>query len=224
MTRTPRSDYFPSHELGIKTFREQVPIVGPKDDKSPTYRTLPREQGPADLVCRRAATTATPTSKADGPDKTLWGDEQLVWLKKSMLASDATYRVLVSPTPIVGPDDGYKRDNHTNHKGFRNEGDAFKAWGKEHGIWANTFLMCGDRHWQYHSIDPSGANEFSCGAFNDENSRKRTQGPATRKAPTPMRLSSSPVHLPQADRRVHHGRGRARQKRRESLDPFRVLR
>jgi len=32
-------------------------------------------------------------------------------------------------------------------------------------------VLCGDRHWQYHSIDPTGLHEFSCGAFNDENSR-----------------------------------------------------
>jgi alkaline phosphatase/alkaline phosphatase D len=163
-------DYFPSHELGIKTFREQVPIVPPNDDETPTYRTY-RVSKDLQIWFVEGRDYRDPNKQADGPDKTLWGDEQLVWLKKSMLASDATYRVLISPTPMVGPDDGYKRDNHTNHKGFRTEGDAFKAWGKEHGIWDNTFLMCGDRHWQYHSIDPSGAHEFSCGAFNDENSR-----------------------------------------------------
>lgn len=163
-------DGFPSHELGIKTFREQVPIVGPDDDKSPTYRTH-RVSKDLQVWFVEGRDYRDPNKQADGPDKTLWGDEQLVWLKKSILASDATYRILISPTPMVGPDDGYKRDNHTNHKGFRNEGDAFKAWGKEHGIWTNTFLMCGDRHWQYHSVDPCGANEFSCGALNDENSR-----------------------------------------------------
>ena len=40
----------------------------------------------------------------DGPDKTIWGREQLAWLKESILASDAAFRVLISPTPIVGPD------------------------------------------------------------------------------------------------------------------------
>jgi len=163
-------DYFPSHELGIDTFREQVPIVPPDDDQSPTYRTY-RVSKDLQVWFVEGRDYRDPNRQADGPDKTLWGDEQLVWLKKSMLASDATYRILVSPTPLVGPDDGYKRDNHTNPKGFRTEGEAFKAWGEEHGIWDNTFLMCGDRHWQYHSIDPSGAHEFSCGAFNDENSR-----------------------------------------------------
>jgi alkaline phosphatase/alkaline phosphatase D len=31
--------------------------------------------------------------------------------------------------------------------------------------------VCGDRHWQYHSISPEGFEEFSCGAIHDANSR-----------------------------------------------------
>jgi len=96
---------------------------------------------------------------------------QEAWLKKTLLESDATYRVIISPTPMVGPDDARKSDNHTNLSGFQAEGKAFKNWGKENQLWGNTFLICGDRHWQYHSVDPTGAHEFSCGAFNDENSR-----------------------------------------------------
>ncbi len=32
-------------------------------------------------------------------------------------------------------------------------------------------MICGDRHWQYHSIHPFGFEEFSCGALIDVNSR-----------------------------------------------------
>ena len=32
-------------------------------------------------------------------------------------------------------------------------------------------MLCGDRHWQYHSIDPTGIEEFSSGALVDANSR-----------------------------------------------------
>lgn len=163
-------DYFPSHELGIKTFREQVPIVGPDDDETPTYRTFRVSKG-LQVWFVEGRDYRDANKKPDGPDKTLWGAEQIAWLKKTLTESDATFRILISPTPLVGPDDGYKSDNHTNPKGFRTEGEMFKQWGKDNGIWSNTFLMCGDRHWQYHSIDPSGAHEFSCGALNDENSR-----------------------------------------------------
>ncbi|MGB0768055.1 MAG: alkaline phosphatase D family protein [Phycisphaeraceae bacterium] len=190
----PTRDGFPPHDLGIKTFREQVPIVPPADNDTPTYRTH-RLSKDLQIWFVEGRDYRDPNKQADGPDKTLWGDEQLVWLKQSMLASDATYRILVSPTPMVGPDDGYKRDNHTNHKGFKTEGDAFKAWGKEHGIWGNTFLMCGDRHWQYHSIDPSGAHEFSCGAFNDENSRMGRK-PGDKRSTDPEGLVIQPWTYP----------------------------
>ncbi len=163
-------DYFPSHELGIKTFREQVPIVPPGDDTTPTYRTY-RVSKDLQIWMVEGRDYRSPNKAKDGPDKTIWGAKQEAWLKKTLLESDATYRIIISPTPLVGPDDGYKSDNHTNPKGFRTEGEAFKQWGKANGLWDNTFLMCGDRHWQYHSIDPTGAQEFSCGAFNDENSR-----------------------------------------------------
>ncbi len=33
------------------------------------------------------------------------------------------------------------------------------------------FRHKGDRHWQYHSIHPSGFEEFSCGALIDSDSR-----------------------------------------------------
>ena len=164
-------DYFPSHELGIKTFREQVPIVGPDDDETPTYRTF-RVSKDLQIWFVEGRDYRDANKLEDGPGKTLWGKEQIAWLKQTLLESDATYRILISPTPLVGPDDGYKSDNHTNPKGFRTEGEAFKQWGKANGLWSNTFLMCGDRHWQYHSIDPTGAHEFSCGALNDENSRR----------------------------------------------------
>ncbi len=164
-------DYFPSHDLGIKTFREQVPIFAQDDDDSPTYRTR-RVSKDLQVWLLEGRDYRSPNKMADGPGKTLWGEEQLAWLKRTLLESDAAYRLIISPTPMVGPDDGYKRDNHTNPKGFRHEGDAFKRWAAEHGLWdKGVFLLCGDRHWQYHSIDPIGAHEFSSGAICDANSR-----------------------------------------------------
>jgi len=163
-------DYFPSHELGIKTFREQCPILAQGDDTSPTYRTH-RVSKDLQVWMVEGRDYRSPNKADDNEDKSIWGVEQRAWLEKTLLESDASYRIIISPTPLVGPDDGYKSDNHTNPRGFAFEGHLFKQWGAENNLWANTFLLCGDRHWQYHSIDPSGAQEFSCGAFNDENSR-----------------------------------------------------
>ena len=193
-------DYFPSHELGIKTFREQLPIFAQDDDTSPTYRTH-RVSKDLQIWLLEGRDYRSPNKMEDGPEKTIWGAEQKAWLKKTLLESDATHRVIISPTPMVGPDDGYKRDNHTNPKGFKHEGDAFKAWAKEQGLWekdAGVYIVCGDRHWQYHSIDPSGAHEFSSGAICDANSRlgrkpgdpKSTDPDATIKQPYYQRPAS----------------------------------
>ena len=114
----------------------------------------------------------SPNAMEDGPEKSIWGQEQKAWLKETLLASDATFKILISPNPMIGPDDARKSDNHTNLGGFQHEGKEFFAWLNETGlVKKNFYLICGDRHWQYHSIHPSGVEEFSCGALVDANSR-----------------------------------------------------
>lgn len=163
------SEKEPLPDLGIRTFLEQVPLADPDDAKPLSYRTH-RVNRHLQLWFTEGRDYRSPNKEPDGPDKTLWGRDQREWLKRTLLASDVTWRVLISPTPMVGPDDAYKSDNHVNPKGFRQEGEAFFQWLKENRV-ANLFVICGDRHWQYHSIHPSGYEEFSCGALCDENSR-----------------------------------------------------
>ena len=52
-----------------------------------------------------------------GPEKTIWGKDQMEWFKRTVSASDATFKVYRDPTPIIGPDRPTKKDNHSN-KGF----------------------------------------------------------------------------------------------------------
>jgi alkaline phosphatase D len=164
-------DYEPSNELGIATFREQVPVVDPADPRALTYRTH-RVSRDLQLWFVEGRDYRSPNAMPDGPDKTLWGAEQKAWLQRTLQQSDATFKVLVSPTPMIGPDDGGKRDNHVNPRGFRHEGEAFFAWLKTSGIAPGRFyVICGDRHWKYHSRHASGYEEFSCGALNVENAR-----------------------------------------------------
>lgn len=145
---------------GLTIFREQVPM-GEK-----TYRTFRWGKG-LQIWLTEGRDFRSPNNMPDGPDKTIWGKEQMEWVKSSILASDATFKVLISPTPIVGPDRDNKKDNFSN-KAFGHEGTAFRAWTKEHQL-TNLFTSCGDRHWQYHSVDPaSGLNEFSSGAASDQ--------------------------------------------------------
>jgi alkaline phosphatase D len=91
-----------------------------------------------------------------------WGRDLQVWFKRTVKESTATWKVLVSPTPLVGPDRGNKNDNHSN-EGFTHEGDEIRTWLKEN-VPDNFFVVCGDRHWQYHSVHPTaGVQEFSVG-------------------------------------------------------------
>lgn len=167
----PTGDYEPSHELGIATFREQVPIVKNDLPETPTYRTH-RVGRDLQLWFVEGRDYRSPNKTPDGPEKTIWGAEQKAWLQRTIKESDATYKILISPTPMIGPDDGYKKDNHANTAGFAHEGEEFFAWLQSNKI--NTdhfFILCGDRHWKYHSRHPSGIEEFSCGALNVENAR-----------------------------------------------------
>lgn len=161
----------PSSALGIATFREQVPVVPGGDAVTPTWRRV-RMSRHLEVWMTEGRDHRSPNRMPDGPGKSLWGQEQRAWLERTLLGSDAAFRVLISPTPLVGPDDAYKRDNHTNEGGFRHEGDAFHAWAAEHGLPAAGFLVvCGDRHWKYHSRHPLGVEELSCGALVRANSR-----------------------------------------------------
>jgi alkaline phosphatase D len=69
--------------------------------------------------------------------------------------------VLISPTPVVGPDRvGNKSDNHAN-KAFSYEGDMLREFIAKQ---KNMVTVCGDRHWQYVSEHAkTGVFEFSCG-------------------------------------------------------------
>lgn len=101
----------------------------------------------------------------DGPDKTIWGAEQIAWFKETVAESDATFRILVSPTPVVGPDRVNKNDNHAN-EGFAHEGAMLREFIASQ---KNMVVVCGDRHWQYVSVDAkTGLKEYSCGPGSDE--------------------------------------------------------
>ncbi len=165
----PYGNKEPPSGLGIATFLEQVPVVDPKDEDPITYRTH-RINRHLQIWLVEGRDYRSPNKIPDGPGKTIWGDKQTEWLKQTLLQSDATFKILISPTPIIGPDRTSKRDNHTNPNGFRYEGRQFIDWLKEHDFLNRDFYMvCGDRHWQYHSVDPSGFEEFSCGALVDAN-------------------------------------------------------
>ncbi|MYF15859.1 MAG: alkaline phosphatase [Gemmatimonadetes bacterium] len=145
-------------EQGLAVFREQVGMG------ARTYRTV-RWGKNLQIWMVEGRDFRSPNPMADGPEKTIWGKEQKAWFKDTVRASDATFRILISPTPVVGPDRSGKKDNHAN-KVFSHEGDELRQFiaGQK-----NMVVVCGDRHWQYVSVDEkTGVREYSCGPASDE--------------------------------------------------------
>jgi len=141
-------------DQGLEVFRQEMPI------KDKTYRTF-RWGKDLQFWLVEGRDYRSPNTMLDGPDKTIWGKEQLEWFKRTVKASDATFKILVSPTPIIGPDRSSKKDNHSN-KGFYYEGEQIR---KLIANQPNMYVICGDRHWQYVSKDRKyGIIEFSIGS------------------------------------------------------------
>ncbi len=149
--------------MGWLTPKQDRPRVPGRNDGQ-LFDPLQCQQG---LVSCDEEIRAASQRRADDGDVVRIGDlDTLDWryITDTVQASDATFRILISPTPIVGPDRGSKNDNHAN-KGFTHEGDKLRAFiGKQ----KNMVVICGDRHWQYVSESAeTGVREYSCGPASD---------------------------------------------------------
>jgi len=145
-------------EQGQAVFLEQVPM-GKR-----TYRTF-RWGKDVQIWLVEGRDFRSANTMDDGPEKTIWGAEQKGWFKRTVGQSDATFRILISPTPLVGPDRTNKNDNHAN-AGFTHEGDELRQFISKQ---KNMYVICGDRHWQYVSVDAkTGVREYSCGPASNE--------------------------------------------------------
>lgn len=141
---------------GLKIWHENVPLEGKP------YRTL---QWGKDLQIwfLEGREYRSDNDMPDGKEKTIWGEEQKSWLVRTIQQSSATFKIVFSPTPIVGPDRGTKADNHAN-AAFKTEGD----WARDFLARNKVVVVNGDRHWQYVSKDPTtGLWEFSSGPVSD---------------------------------------------------------
>lgn len=143
-----------SFEQGVRIFNEeQFPT------REPRYQTISWGQD-VQIWLLEGRDYRSPNNMPDGPEKSILGAEQKSWLKETLSASTATFKLVFSPTPIVGPDRKNKKDNHSNET-FNYEGDELRQFFS--GI-DGVVLFCGDRHWQYASLDDeSGLWEFGCG-------------------------------------------------------------
>lgn len=107
-------------EQGLAIFPEQFPVT------KKNYRTV-RWGKDLQVWFVEGRDFRSPNNMEDGPDKSIWGKEQKEWFKRTVKASNATFRILISPTPLVGPDRGKKNDNHAN-EGFTHEGNELRKF------------------------------------------------------------------------------------------------
>ena len=170
----------PTQRVKPMTYSDLAPVFAEQVPMGPSTFRRARWGKALELFFVENRDFRSPNWDPDGPQKSLWGQSQKDWLKKSLLESDADFRVLISPNCIVGPDPrhgppfqfpGGGADSHGDG-GFGFEGREFREWVRGNRI-RNFLTINGDRHWQYHSVDPeTGMREFCTGAVTDAHSVK----------------------------------------------------
>ena len=160
-----RNDAFPGMTYGTVSFERGLEIFDKEQFPSNNlpYKTV-RWGKDLQIWIMEGRNYRSPNDIPDGPAKTIWGKEQKNWLFKTMKESDATFKLIITPTPILGPDRANKSDNYANTE-FKTEGDEIRAYINQ---FDNVFICNGDRHWQY-VTHYEGTNlwEFSTGAGSD---------------------------------------------------------
>ena len=150
---------------GVDIFKEQVPMG------DLTYRTF-RWGSDVQIWLAEGRDYRSANPDPDGSEKTIWGAEQKAWFKDTVQASDAAFRILISPTPFVGPDAPNKFDSHANDS-FATEASELRAFLTEHDM----IVICGDRHWQYVSVhEETELREYATGAASDSHAGGWTPG------------------------------------------------
>ncbi len=163
---TLKDDAFPGTRYGAVSFDRGIEIFDkeqfPSNNK--TYKTI-RWGKDLQVWLLEGRNYRSRNTDPDGPEKHILGKEQREWLFETINKSDATFKVLVSASPIIGPDRPKgKNDNHSN-KAYQHEGNIIREFVKKHD---NLYMCNGDRHWQYVShIEDTNLWEFCSGSGSD---------------------------------------------------------
>lgn len=161
---TLKNDCWPGQTYGDMTFEKGLELFAEQTPQGDLPYRRVRWGKDAEFWFIEGRDYRSPNNAPDGPEKTLLGKAQKAWLKKTVQESDAIFKFLVFPSPVVGPDKKGKKDNHANST-FATEGKELREFFSKIN---NTYLVCGDRHWQYGSQDPeTGLIEICSGPIND---------------------------------------------------------
>jgi alkaline phosphatase D len=163
---TLKDDAFPGTRYGAVSFERGLEIFDKEQfpSNSKTYKTI-RWGKDLQIWLLEGRKYRSKNTEPDGPEKTILGKAQREWLFDTIDRSDATFKVIISASPIIGPDRPQgKNDNHSN-KAFENEGSIIREFVNRHD---NIYMCNGDRHWQYVShIKDTNLWEFCTGAGSD---------------------------------------------------------
>ncbi len=171
---TLKNDCWVGQRYGSVTFEEGVKLFNEEQfpSHSPRYKTV-RWGKDLQVWFLEGRDYRSPNNIADGPEKTILGKEQRDWLFETLAKSDAKFKLIFSPTPIVGPDRANKKDNHANEN-FVHEGNLLRDEFARHD---GVIVLCGDRHWQYASVDEeTNLWEFGCGPGSEKHQLGWKQG------------------------------------------------
>ncbi len=162
---TLANDCWPGQTYGAVSFADGVRLFNDEQfpSRDPRYAHI-RWGRDLEIWLLEGRDYRSGNTSPDGPDKTLLGPRQKAWLFETLEQSTARFKLVFSPTPIVGPDRAAKADNHANEV-FAWEGDELRT---RLSAIPGVIVLCGDRHWQYASAEPeTGLWEFGCGPGSD---------------------------------------------------------
>lgn len=151
-----KNEELPTAELGQQLFREQLPVTDPQGTNVVTYRTL-RINTHVQVWFLEAFDYRS--SGATSVEPSQWGAEQKAWLKQTLKESDATFKLIITPIPLIG----------IGGDEFSAERKEFFGWLKENQIGTNQLYIVSSSPWQQHVRSVDGYEEFSCGVLHKQN-------------------------------------------------------
>ncbi|MCM3569037.1 glycerophosphodiester phosphodiesterase family protein [Neobacillus mesonae] len=143
----------PLTPTGLRAFENYWPISDERSDADKLYHKY-SWGNTMDMVILNNRGYRSPNTQADGPNKTMLGNEQVEWLKQQLLESDAKVKLVASSVPISIPTgkalarDGWANGNNVNPNdptGFETEFKEISDFIVKNKI-KNVFFVTTDVH------------------------------------------------------------------------------
>ncbi len=161
-----RNDVYPGMSYGTVSFERGLEIFDLEQfpSNAKPYKTI-RWGKDLQIWITEGRNYRSKNTAPDERGKSIWGQEQKDWLFRTLKESDATFKLLITNDPILGPDRENKKDNYSNSN-WEYEGDEIRDYLNQ---FDNVYITCGDRHWQYVThYENSNLWEFGTGSGADQ--------------------------------------------------------